>query len=182
MKNRINYNHPYKGPGPDDGQLVLQTAGNLNSLGALFVGVRDLSNVAATTDPEGLALASSGHSLYTHTIDEVSALTRTESIGASPARVLALRRMKGPSDPRMPLDPLWAAATFVVDVVGRAGWIVAGVNGQHGIGLVAESIVRLLYDFFYVFITALFSGSYNGGGGGSRTRVRKCYWSRELHA
>ena len=22
----------------------------------------------------------------------------------------------------------------------------------------------------------------DGGGGGSRTRVRKCYWSRELHA
>jgi hypothetical protein len=63
----LDYNHPYKGPSSDDGQLVLQTAGNLNSLGALFVGVRDLSNVAATTDPGGLALASSGHSLYTHT-------------------------------------------------------------------------------------------------------------------
>jgi len=25
-------------------------------------------------------------------------------------------------------------------------------------------------------------GRYSGGGGGSRTRVRKCYWSRELHA
>jgi hypothetical protein len=44
------------------------------------------------------------------------------------------------------IDPLWAAATFVIDVVGRAGRIVAGVNGEDGIGLVAESIVRLLYE------------------------------------
>jgi len=47
--------------------------------------------------------------------------------------------------------PLWAATALVVDVVGRAGRIVAGVNGQHGIGLVAESIIRLLYDFFISF-------------------------------
>jgi hypothetical protein len=39
-----------------------------------------------------------------------------------------------------------AAAALVVDVVGRAGRIVSGINGQHEIGLVAESIVRLLYD------------------------------------
>jgi hypothetical protein len=32
------------------------------------------------------------------------------------------------------------------------------------------------------YITCLLSVVYNGGGGGSRTRVRKCYWSRELHA
>ena len=49
------------------------------------------------------------------------------------------------------MDPLWAAATFVVDVVGRAGRIVAGVNGEDGIGLVAESIARLLYDLFLSF-------------------------------
>jgi len=41
--------------------------------------------------------------------------------------------------------------------------------------VVAESIVRLLYDFFYGYLTILFSIAYIGGGGGSRTRVRKCY-------
>jgi hypothetical protein len=48
------------------------------------------------------------------------------------------------------IDPLWAAATFVVDVVGRAGRIVAGVNGLHGISLGAEPIVRLLYDSYII--------------------------------
>jgi hypothetical protein len=53
--------------------------------------------------------------------------------------------------------------------VERAGRVVAGVNGQHGIGLIAESVVCLLYDFFYHFITTLLSAVYSGGGGGSRS-------------
>jgi hypothetical protein len=65
------------------------------------------------------------------------------------------------------IDPLWAAATFVVDVAGRAGRIVAGVDREHGFGPFAESIVRLLYDCFYRFITTLLSIVYSGGGGGS---------------
>jgi hypothetical protein len=47
------------------------------------------------------------------------------------------------------IDRLWAPAALVVDVVGRAGRIAAGVNREHGIGTFAESTVRLLYDFFY---------------------------------
>ena len=72
----------------------------------------------------------------------------------SQLQVLALRRMKGPSCPIMPFDPLWTSATLVVDVVGRAGWIVTGINGQHEFGLLAKSIVRLLYvTIFYPSIT-----------------------------
>jgi hypothetical protein len=67
------------------------------------------------------------------------------------------------------VDPLWAAAAFVVDVVGRAGRIVAGVNRDPGISTFAESIVRLLYDLFYNFVNLLISEVYSGGGGGSRT-------------
>jgi hypothetical protein len=48
------------------------------------------------------------------------------------------------------IDPLWAAATFVVDVVGRAGRIVAGVNREHGISTFAESIVAFIGRFFIV--------------------------------
>jgi hypothetical protein len=69
----------------------------------------------------------------------------------------------------MPLIHVGAAATFVVDVPGRAGRIVAGKNGKHEIGVVAESIVRLLYDFFYRSITTLLSEVCIGGGGGSRS-------------
>jgi len=70
------------------------------------------------------------------------------------------------------IDPLWAAATLVVDVFGRAGRIVAGVDREHEFGPFAESIVRLLYDFSYRFITTLLSIVYSGGGGGSRTIQR----------
>jgi hypothetical protein len=42
------------------------------------------------------------------------------------------------------VNPLWAAAPFVVAVVRRAGRIVAGVNREHGISTFAESILRLL--------------------------------------
>jgi hypothetical protein len=49
------------------------------------------------------------------------------------------------------IDPLWAAATFVVDVVGKAGRIVAGVNREHGISTFAESIVRFIVRFFVLF-------------------------------
>ena len=57
------------------------------------------------------------------------------------------------------IDPLWAAAALVVDVVGRAGRIVAGVDREHEFGPFAESIVRLLYDFFYVFYNYLIINS-----------------------
>ena len=68
-----------------------------------------------------------------------------------PLRVLALRRMKRPSDPSRPLIPLGAAAALVVDVVGRAGRIVSGVNRKHGISTFAKSVVRSFYGFFLLF-------------------------------
>ena len=64
---------------------------------------------------------------------------------------------EGAVRPDYAIDPLGTAATLVVEIAGRAGRIVSGVNGQHGIGLVAESIVRLLYDFSYTLITCLIS-------------------------
>ncbi len=75
-----------------------------------------------------------------------------------------------------------STATLVIDVVRRAGRVVARVNREHEFGLFAESMLRLLYDFSCDFVTSLLSVRYSGGGGGGRTRVRKCYWSRELHA
>ena len=48
------------------------------------------------------------------------------------------------------IDPLWAAAAFVVDVVGRAGRIVAGVNREPGV----STFVRI---HLYVYCTMLYT-------------------------
>jgi hypothetical protein len=53
------------------------------------------------------------------------------------------------------VDPFRASATFVIDVVRRAGRVVAGVKREHEFGLFAKSIVGLLYDFSDVFIKCL---------------------------
>jgi hypothetical protein len=49
------------------------------------------------------------------------------------------------------VNPFGTATAFVVDVVGRAGRIVARVNREHGISTFAESVVRFLYDFSYFY-------------------------------
>ena len=73
-----------------------------------------------------------------------------EIFGSFPTAGLRTTADEGTIRTENAVTPLWAAAALVVDVVGRAGRMVAGVNREHGISTFAESIVRLLYDYFTV--------------------------------
>src|SRR5579863_494388 len=68
-----------------------------------------------------------------------SSSLRLKSSALSQLRGLGAATDEGAIRSENAIDPLWAPAALVVDVVGRARRIVARVNREHGISTFAES-------------------------------------------